>query len=76
MAVCLAPSATVGMYHMCMNAYVCGCVWNQDTLGATQGANALEQWAQALESHPSDRARVHGANQAPGTCSQATVLVC
>lgn len=58
---------------MCMN--VCGCVWNQNTHGATQRANALEQRAQALESHPSDRAGVRGANQAPGTYSQATVLV-
>lgn len=51
------------------------CLVKQDTLGATQRASAREQWAQVLERRPSDRAGVHGANQAPGTCSQATVLV-
>lgn len=54
---------------------MCGCVRNQDTFGAAQRANTPEHWAQALDSHPGDRAGVHGANQAPGTCSQATVLV-
>lgn len=34
-----------------------------------------EHWAQASENRPSDSARVRGANQAPGTGSQATALV-
>lgn len=34
-----------------------------------------EQWAQTSEKRPSDSARVRGANQAPGTRSQATALV-
>lgn len=56
--------------------YVCGCRGTPGhTWRDTQRASTPEQWAQTSESHPSDSARVHGANQAPGTCSQATALV-
>lgn len=42
---------------------------------ATQRANTQEPRAPALESHLSDRSGVRGANQAPGTSSQAALLV-
>lgn len=42
---------------------------------ATQRANPQEPWAPALESRLSDRSGVRGANQAPGTSSQAALLV-
>lgn len=63
------------MHCVCLNVCVCVCVWNQDTLGATQRANTQEQRAPASESHLGDRSGVRGANQAPGTRSQAAVLV-
>lgn len=53
---------------------VCVRVWNQDTFGAIQRANTREQRAPALESRLGDRSGVCGANQAPGTCSQAAIL--
>lgn len=48
-------------------ACVCVCV--------TQRANTQEPRAPALESHLSDRSGVRRANQAPGTSSQAALLV-
>lgn len=42
---------------------------------STQRANTQEPRAPALESHLSDRSGVRRANQAPGTSSQAALLV-
>lgn len=53
---------------------MCVCVWKQDTRGATQRANTQERRPPASERRLGDRPGVRGANQAPGTRSQAAAL--
>lgn len=52
---------------VCVRACVCVC--------ATQRANTQEPRAPAFQSRLGDRSGVRGANQAPGTGSQAPLLV-
>lgn len=44
----LSGSVLNSLSHPRHLSYVHECVWNRDTLGTIQRANALEQWAQAI----------------------------
>lgn len=84
-SICMCPgrhhrplSLRVGS-HVCSKSAGMRCVLVRGTPAHTcvrhKEPDPPEQWAQTSENRPSDSARVRGANQAPGTRSQATALV-